>query len=498
MEAIFYMKKVIAVFMALVLVFSLGTAAFAANTGDECKCGNVPVVYVTGFASTPLIADKGLETERSLFDPEAGPLIIGLVKLLPSLLIFVVCGDNDCLVKGICNFGDEVFGEMYCYDNGDPLYDNISTEDWEEPTADHEKNTEHKFYYDWRKDVFEIAAELNDYIEEIKTLTGHSKVALRSESMGGAVTMTYLSVYGHDSIDSIVMQSSAFNGITLMGDIFTGDIKIEADNGINYIKNFVVGDTQLIMLARILISYCKVIAAPVTDYIDNFLTENKEELYEGLIRDMIGNFAGLWTFVPQEYYEDAKDYMLDETENAELIKKIDRYHYGVMDKTKELLDSAMADGMKLAIISNYGEAGVPVGSNVNYQSDFLIDTARTSHGATCAEFGSAFPEGYVQAVADGHNHLSCDGQIDASTCLYPEQTWFIKDMLHTGYTEGYHEFVFQFIYDDEQQTVFSNPDYPQFMFNDAETGKLDALTEDNFDTRSEDFNLIDFIKEIAA
>lgn len=491
------MKKIIAVILSAVIMFSVGTAAYAVNNGDECNCGNVPVVFVTGFAATPLIADKELETERSLFGPEAGPLIVGIVKLLPAIISLIFCGNEDYFATAVCSFANDLFGEMYCDDSGNPVYDNISTEDWEEPTADHEKNTQHKFYYDWRKDVFEIAAELNDYIEQIKTLTGHSKVALRAESMGGAVTMTYLKVYGHDSIDSVVMQSSAFNGITLMGDIFTGDLKIDSESVLNYIKNFVVGDTQMMILARVLISYCDILMNPIANFVDGTLNDTKEQLFDGAIRDMIGNFAGIWAFVPLESYEEAKEFMLDETENAELIEKIDRYHYGVMDKTEEILDSAMADGMKLAIISNYGKAGVPVGTDVNFQSDFLIDTARTSHGATCSELYSTLGDGYVQAVQDGHNHLSCDGQIDASTCLYPEQTWFIKDMLHTGYTAGYDEFVYQFIYDDDQQTIWSNPDYPQFLYNNAESETLDALTTENCDTRSEDFDLIEFIGSLV-
>ncbi len=65
--------------------------------------------------------------------------------------------------------------------------------------------------------------------------------------------------------------------------------------------------------------------------------------------------------------------MLDEVENATLIKKLE-HRSGVMDSTKEILDEAMNHGMKLAIISNYGKAAVPVLKNDAYQSDFLIDT----------------------------------------------------------------------------------------------------------------------------
>lgn len=37
---------------------------------------------------------------------------------------------------------------------------------------------------------------------------------------------------------------------------------------------------------------------------------------------------------------------------------------------------------------------------------------------------------YVQARDVGHNCLSEDGIIDASTCMLPENTWFIKNYGH--------------------------------------------------------------------
>ena len=302
--------------------------------------------------------------------------------------------------------------------------------------------------------------------------------------------MTYLKQYGCGSVDTVIMQSSAFNGINLVGGLFTGDLNIKTKSVMNYIGNFIEGSDPVTAFYRcIFYALSGFLLSPVCGELDTVFTRGKDVLYEDCLRDLFGNLTGIWTFVPNEYYEQAKEYMLDEVENATLIKKLDAYHYGVMDSTKEILNEAMNHGMKLAIISNYGKAAVPVLKNDAYQSDFLIDTARTSLGATCAEFGKTLGNGYTQGVADGHNHISCDNAVDASTCMYPEYTWFIKDMMHTWYTPGYYDFTWWLAQHGSQPTVNESDDFPQFLYNDQVSKTIVPLTEKNSDTQNKDIDI---------
>ena len=470
------MEKTISIILSVILVLSLCIpAALAAD--KDCGCGYVPVIYVTGFAQTPLAENVGTPGERMVFMPESGAVVRAVVKLIVPVIALIVTADFDSFAKSVADDMDELFADVIRDRNGDPVNPAVDVTQRVPPSADHTPGTSNVFRYDWREDVFDIARELNDYIEELKRLTGHDRVALRAESMGGAVTMTYLSVYGSGSVDSIVMQSSAFNGITLVGSIFTGDLDVKPASVINYILNFVEGSDNKSVASRLLIkAFGGILIAAVANSLDYTIDRCRDSLYDYSLKSFMGCIPGLWTFVPQEDYEAAKAFMLDEDENARLIAKIDRYHYGVMDRTGELLDSAMEDGVRLAIISNYGKAAVPAITDDGYQSDFLIDTRRTSLGATCAPFGKTLGADYVQAVDDGHNHLSPDGIIDASTCMYPENTWFIKDMMHTWYTRGYLSFAYDFIYSDTAITVFDDPRYPQFMLNDHATGELVPVT----------------------
>ena len=489
------MKKITAVVLAVIMTFSVSVTTFAAD--EKCNCGFVPVIYVTGFAYTPLAANVGTDDEYDVFIPDSELIVNCLVQMIVPVVKLLMTGNYSDFASSLAASVKDMLKDVACDDNGVPLNDTVDVVKRDEPSSSHWEDSQQTFRYDWREDVFDIASELNDYIQEVKELTGHDKVALKAESMGGAVVMTYLKVYGSESIDTIVMQSAAYNGITLMGGLFTGDIEIKSQSAIDYVGNFIEGNDVKTTLLRVLYyTFGNVIFSPVTSILDNVIIKTKDQLYNECLCDILGNIPGIWTFVPQENYEQAKEFMLDETENAELIKKIDAYHYGVMDRTKKLLDSAMANGVKLAIISNYDKAPVFVNHYDKYQSDFLIDTKRTSLGATCADFGEILGEDYVQAVSDGHNHISCDNVVDASTCMYPEYTWFVKDMMHTWYSYGYYMFTFSIIYSDTQQTVYSNPDYPQFLLNNQETGTLDILTTENMNTKSKDVDIAQLFKLI--
>ena len=492
------MKKAISVLLAVILTFSMSVGAFSFYATDKCTCTTTPVVYVTGFAMTDLVANPGTEDQYNVFMPEKSAIIKAVSQLIIPTVMLKLTGDYDSFAHSLGRSINEMMKDASCDDNGDPINESVDVKFRVEPSSVHGYRCDNRFNYDWREDVFDIADELNDYVEKTKELTGHDKVVLKGESMGGAVLMTYLSVYGYDSVETVIMQSSAFNGITLVGGMFTGDLNIKTDSVLEYVGNFIQGNDPVTVLYRwIYKALAGYVFNPVCGTLDRVLSKGKEALYDSCLRDLFGNIPGLWTFVPNEYYEQAKAYMLDEDENASLIKKLDAYHYGVMDKTKEILDSGIEDGMKLAVISNYGKSAVPVLTDDSYQSDFLIDTSRTSLGATCSDFGTTFGSEYVQKNGDGHNHLSCDGEIDASTCLYPEYTWFIKDMMHTWYTAGYYNFTWWLAQSDCQPNIGENISYPQFMYNNQESKTLDPLTVENCNTRDTSVDIKAIIQQIV-
>lgn len=474
------MKKWISLFLALVMLFSPCTAVTASCAwGFPCECAHTPIIYVTGFAMTDLVAYPGTTQQYNVFMPEYDKVQTALKQLVGPLVQVIFLHTYKSFARSLAKTAHFLLDEIACDDSGNPVNDYVDVAYRSSPSSIHDSHTQTSFRYDWREDVFDIAAELNDFIEQTKRLTGHDKVALKGESMGGAVLMTYLEVYGHDSVDSIVMLSSAFNGISLVGDLFTGDLRVKNADVVRYVGNFLEGSDNKTNFYRLLLKRFGFLTYPVVQILRRTFSRGNDILYTQCLSDLFGNIPGLWVFVPQEKYEAAKAFLLDERVNAELIQKIDRYHYGVADRTKAILDDALADGVKLAIVANYDKAAVPVGENARRQSDFLIDTARSSMGGTCADYGETLGADYAQAIDDGHCHISCDRVIDASTCAYPEYTWFVKDMMHTWYTGSYRDFTYWLSEQSVQPTVHDSPQYPQFLVDNHDTNELEPLTPEN-------------------
>lgn len=488
------MKKLLAILLSVIIAFSMSISIFAQSESDECDCGYIPTIFVTGFAYTNLVANAGTPEEYGAFGAEPEAITEMIKGLILPLISLIFTRDYDAFAHRLSADVMELFYDASCDENGVPKNPTVDIERFNPPRAEHYKNEYFTFRYDWRKDIFDIAAELNDYIEETKRLTGHSKVAIRAESMGGAVTMTYLKAYGYDSVETVIMQSSAFDGISTISALFIGDLTIDAQSLVNYIGNFMEGNSPDMVFYRALyLSLAKFAFNPIVGFLGGFIGNIDGIVYDECIKPLFGYIPGLWAFVTPETYEEAKDFMLDEEVNAVLIEKIDRYHYDVQGKRDDIIADAMANGVNFAILSNYGKGALPIGEECDSQSDFLIETKHTSLGATCAAYGETLGEDYVQAIDDGHNHLSADGMIDASTCSFPEITWFVKDMVHTWYTDGYDEFVYKLIYTEGQETIHTYAEYPQFLVNNQETEELEPLTAENSDTQSTDVNVIELI-----
>jgi hypothetical protein len=125
------------------------------------------------------------------------------------------------------------------------------------------------------------------------------------------------------------------------------------------------------------------------------------------------------------------------------------------------------NGINTAVIAEYGCTVIPLTSDNNRMSDGTILTAAESFGATCAEVDGTLGEGYTQAkvCACGKNHVSADNQIDASTCAFPDITWFAKYLRHSEEAKYFATLIDLIIYNDGQMTVWDYEEYPQYLVN---------------------------------
>ena len=181
-----------------------------------------------------------------------------------------------------------------------------------------------------------------------------------------------------------------------------------------------------------------------------------------------------------------------------------------MNKAEEILKGAQNDGVCIYVIAGYDMQRTPIVPSYMNDSDGTVDTKYASIGATVALLGEELPEDYVQAVDfGGTNYISPDNHIDASTCVLPESTWFVKDMLHCNNHDGHRALYHKLFESDTQLTVFSDAQYPQFLQNDRENQTFypvvpndEYTTMDIFQTAPSLFHftllLVEILKEIRV
>ena len=63
--------------------------------------------------------------------------------------------------------------------------------------------------------------------------------------------------------------------------------------------------------------------------------------------------------------------------------------------------------------------------------------------------------------------------------MFPEQTWFIRDMAHVDYNVGEStNFLIWLAKSEKQLTVHDSESYPQFMKYDSKTNTLSPVTDE--------------------
>lgn len=474
-------KAVLSIIMSAVLLFALFIPVFAMST--KCDCTTAPVVQVRGIGET-LYDGEGNE----VFSAEN--IIKGILPAIPKLTEFFVTWNVDTLVDGLSKAVKEIFAPV-SYDNNlnrdsvvtvkghtsDPTetYIDLDDETGSEGTLAKaiyttlgEKHS-YLFIYDWTANPFDIADELDKFIQEVKKKSGHDKVTLCGESMGGCMTQTYLAVYGYGDVQNVVMANSAFNGLEMLGQLFIGNPEIDGQALGGLIAQSIYGTAEYATLIPYIPLFEKLAS------VVNVLFEVAgERIYKEVLIPIFGYIPSFWCFIPEYHFPEAMNTMLDDA-GDDLKAFVNEYYNKVASKTTERVQYMVdSEDINYFCISNYNKYIAPVTKAARWNSDSVIETYNTSGYATVAEMGKTLGNNYVQAVDTGKNMISPDNVIDASTCQAPYQTWFIKNLGHIAYRldDGTCDFYIWLLTAKEQYTVDSNPDYPQFLYYNTEMPML--------------------------
>lgn len=481
-------KVTVGLLLSAVMLFSIFVPAFAVSE----DCDNVPVISVTGINTVPLVDGNG----NQIFPPDASNIVSAILPVIPALAAFLVNSDVDALLDQIIPVAQAVFEPMKYDENGyavDPnsgidryfpdSFDNYNYEITEGGEQDElslalaeEIGGDHVYFYtyDWRRSPMDIADELNEYIQNVKKQTGHDKVAINGQSMGSCMVQAYLAKYGTGDVKTVAMYSGAFTGLEMVGQLYTGHIELDGDGLVDIIVQAINGSPDKTSLGELL-KYTTLFER-VIDKLSPMLDGDRlDRLYSEVLIPCFGYFPGMWSFVPNDYFNEAIEFMTSRGNfGPKLLAEIYEYHMLVQlpmeSRCKRLAESS---SVNYFCTSNYNRQIAPVTPSSDWNSDGVIESAHTSAFATFADRGTTLGDGYTQAVNCHDDHISPDNVVDTSTCWTPEHTWIIRNMDHVKYTKnGNASFFVWLMTADEQYTVRSNPMYTQFMYYNVSTDRL--------------------------
>ena len=469
-------RKFFAFILAFVLVCTavLPMTAFAAGIEISKDC---PYIHVIGFMSEPLYKNPGTEKQEQIWPPKSEDIVAAVKKTLPTLAIASATKEWDMLCDVLIPEVKKLF-EPACLDKNGNAVENTGI-DYSYPTEQFIRSGEQtSFRYDWRLSPLEIADQLNDYIEYVCRITGKNKVCLEAHSCGGIITMSYINKYGLDRIKGVVLDSTAIFGETYTGELLTGQIAFNKDSLTSFLKYVMDGEEYENLVNSVLTLFSK---AGVLDYVMQYLNELLDGIRERAIPEVVMplfcRWLTVWAMCPDEYLSDAYNYVFgeacdsDPTEYAALIAKIKAYDMTVKANKVSLLKETEKN-CRLGVFSSYGFSAVPATPSWDSTGDGVIDAKYTSFGATVAPFGKVFSDEYI-ASKDG-TYISPDRMVDASTCLFPEKTWFIKGLKHSVNHDSLDELAQAILYSDKEVTVDTFEEYPRFLAFD---NKSESVTK---------------------
>lgn len=480
------MKKIICILLTILMTFSLCVTAFAKE-----PCNELPVILVRGMDPINVRRDVGTENETRAFDFSFGTLAPALIKSASQLLIF---RDKEKALDEIIDGAYNVVKYNTMDHNGEPAYntgmlkypesaenypeicDQISNEMGLLRTFVEHYDENHVYYinYDWRLDPLSVADEINETIERAVRESGHSKVNIVCASMGGIMTVAYLTKYGYSRVDRCIFMSSTFCGAQVASDVLTGKLKIDGDVLYNMLRTFIGGNRITDPLMSVV--YKTGIFELITRLCDGILEMKQDEIYDKVLVPVFGYTLSLWGLVQPEDFNDAIDFVFGDTkaENAAFIRKAQALQDMMAGRTA-LLKKMIKSGVKVAILSNYGLPCVPLYEHSYFMGDTTLETYNTSGYATVASYGETLGDDYV---AKNPSLLSPDRCIDLSTAILPEYTYMIKYAPHVAgsYGTDYADFVMWLLSTDGSAKAGANERYPQFMVSDFKKQTLAPLT----------------------
>ena len=477
-------------FLSLLLIAALLTpvAAYAAPQDD----GVNPIIYVIG--QTPLYDDPSSPDRRQLAKGAKEDIMEAVKEALPYVARAVLFGQWDA-------YADKAYDMLMLFYGGYGLNENGEVDNgsgplftWSESTLSTDYRSSnpytYRYEYDARLSPLEIADDLNDYIEAVKRVSGRDKVSIIGRCLGANVMLAYIQKYQEQQdfagLDTVVFYDSSLLGIEVLEAAMSGTVMVEADAAGDFFANYElsVGSETLdeiivLTLQMLRDTYGIEITAKLIEYIYSHI---RETVARRFLMSTYASMPGYWSMV-YDHFDEAKEYIFGgETEKyAVMIEKIDAYRETVQLRYHELIEAMQAADVEVAAVCKYGFRGYPFYENARQLSDGFTGLAKQSFGATCSTFDGTLEEAYLaRRTEEGFGaYISPDKQVDASTGLLPDTTWYLKNNTHNGFWDCINPLLVNICRVDHY-TVADNEAQPQYQYL-PDIYHVVPMTEENCD-----------------
>ena len=510
------MKKLISILLVLCMVFAGAVPAFA-GYAEIKDATDDPVIYIAGDSGS-LYYDN--DTKEFCIDKASNLLNNGEGDkkekiyeataniLLPFILEGIATNKWDNYYAAVEKEIGELFEPVRLDGNGN-VPEGSDCGIGKEAKADRERKMSHDYAdsngkygeytyhykYDWRLDPIELADDLHEYIEGVKRATNRSRVSIVCKCLGTNVVLAYINKYGTDSIKGLGIGVATSNGADFLSGAISGDFAIDGNGLVRLGRELAV--TKNFSIHPLILATIELLAN--TRVIDTLTATMRKLVYSKIEYGIISalatstmmTFPCYWALVTPEDFEDGLNYAFGKEgsekrqQYAGLIEKITVYNETIKKHVNDILLSTKVPGkdgktVNLAIVSKYGTQMIPVIKDEGVLADNYVSVSKSSFGATTSTIYDTLSEEYIaeRAAAGYGKYISPDKQIDASTCLFPDYTWFIKNCEHGNYPWEEKRLVLAVIDANEQLTT-EDFKYTQFSMFDYSTDTLSKMTEEN-------------------
>ena len=489
------MKRILSIILVVALILSM-CSFFSFAKEEEI----VPIVVLQGYSGPTLVyAD---ENGEPIIDSETGDVVkawpvdfgkIGekVVSALPEMVTGKLAGE-DAIVEALVPIVKETLMPLVILEDGTSWQNLTYYPKGAAATQVStliEKNMEQYipesvfveeaiqrvgaenvfgFTFDWRRSQLDYAKAVDEYIQEVKEITGSDKVDIMGLSHGGQYGITYLYYYGYKGdVRNVILANPATGGTTFVSTLFMNEyVDLDLKNIMRFVQHIFDIEEDFEWIFDLL-------------SLENIIGGINRVLQEERIMYRLSNIPSLLDFVPMDRFDEVVENIgLNPEVNGKLYYDTVKYHTDVhtgtnlADKFAEL----EKQGIKIGYIVGHGYTAL---SSVGTNSDFLIDTYLGSGGACCAPYGETFEADYVQKGTicndKSHYHISPEFNIDASTGALPDSTWYVSGQGHGQYFNDPYtrQIVCEFLW-GELETVFDDDRFPQFNYSQKHADNIYA------------------------